>query len=163
MIESPQDKSTFCSKVMLQGKAQAWGAFKSSFHLQDTFTYTGPLKFSWDNRRRDGCRILGRLDRHYILSPPGTHLHLSTSNYSIRGDYPASDHLPVSIEVKLHDSTHRTSSYKMNTSYLQRAEVKEADMKIWSTERTERSSFFTKIRKFTRFYKSYCKKQAADS
>ena len=107
MTETPQDKSTFCSKVMSQGETLAWKAFKSGLHLSDTFNHNGKLKFSWDNKRRDGCRILGRLDRHYISSPPGPAPQLSTRNYIIRGDCPASDHLPVSIEVILHDQTQR--------------------------------------------------------
>lgn len=101
MVENIQDKSSLCSKVMPMNERIVWEAFKASIHLKDTFNRNGRLNFSWDNRRRDGCRILGRLDRHYISSPAGHIPHLQVRNYLIRGDCPASDHLPVSIEVTL--------------------------------------------------------------
>lgn len=50
----------------------------------------------------------------------------------------------------------------MNVHYLQHAEVKREVVKIWTEERREGSTFFTRLQKFTRFYKWFCKKQAAD-
>lgn len=162
MTENLQDKSALCSKVMTQGEKLVWDAFKSSLHLCDTFSHTSKLKFTWDNKTRDGCRILGRLDRHYTSSPPSPHPQLTTRNYTIRGDCPASDHLPVSIDLVLQDTEQRKSSYKMNVYYLQHAEVKREVTRIWEEERREGSTFFTRLRKFTRFYKCFCKGQAAD-
>lgn len=160
MTEIPTDKSSFCSKVMTQGEKLVWDAFTSHLHLSDTFSHNGKLKYSWDNKRRDGCRILGRLDRHYTSSPSGPYPSLTTRNYTIRGDCPASDHLPVTIDIVLQDTVQRRSGYKMNTSYLQHAEVKNEVTRIWSEERSEASTFYTRLRKFVRFYKSYCKRQA---
>lgn len=160
MTESAQDKSTLCSKLMSQEEKQIWEAFKSSLHLSDTFICLGKLKYSWDNRRRDGCRILGRLDRHYTSSSPGTNLHLPTRNYIIRGDCSASDHLPVSIEVTLQDVNQRKSCFKMNTAFLHNPEVLAVVEQIWSTENCASSHFFARLRKFTKFYKSLCKRKA---
>ena len=70
MVENAQDKSALCSKTMPQGEKIVSEAFKSSLHLADTFNHNGRLRFSWDNRRRDGGRILGRLDQHYVSSFP---------------------------------------------------------------------------------------------
>ena len=148
---------------MPQGKKLVWEAFKTSFHLKNTFNHTGKLRYTWDNRRRDGCRIHGRLDKHYVSFSPESNLHLSTHNYAIKGDYPALDHLPVSIKVILQDSDQRKTYYKMNTYYLQHAKVKGAVKRIWSEERSESNNFFTRLRKFTRFYRSFYKRQATES
>ena len=163
MIENIHDKSALCSKVMPQGEKIVWEAFKLSLYLTDTFNHNGRLRFSWDNRRRDGCRILGRLDRHYISSPPGLPPSLHARNYIIKGDCPASDHLPVTIEIVLQEEEQRKSAYKMNTAYLQHNKVKQEVTRIWTEDRSVQSTFFTRTRKFVRFYKQYCRNQAAVS
>ena len=163
MVESAQDKSTLCGKLIPQRERLVWEAFKASFQLSDTFSHTGKLHFSWDNRRRDGCRILGRLDRHYVSSSPGSSFHLSTRNYLILGDSTTSDHLPVSIEVVLQDVGKRHSSYKMNTSYLQHAEVIAAVQRIWTGARSATSDFFSRLRKFSRFYRAFSIKQVKEA
>lgn len=163
MVESAQDKSILCGKLMTNREQIVWEAFKTSFHLRDTFNHTGKLKFSWDNRRRDGCRVLGRLDRHYVSFSPGHISHLSTQNYQILGDCSTSDHLPVSIEVVLQDSEQRHSSYKMNTSFLQHKEVIDAVKRIWTGERREGGDFFSRLKKFSRFYRAFCIKKAKET
>ena len=163
MLESAQDKSTLCSKLMPHREKLVWEAFKASFQLRDTFSHTGKLRFSWDNRRRDGSRILGRLDRHYVSPAPGSSSPLVTRNYLIHGDCPNSDHLPVSIEVVIQNSARRHSSYKMNTSHLKHAEVSQAVKRIWTEERSESSNFLTRLGKFCRFYRSFCINQAKEA
>lgn len=148
---------------MPQREKLVWKAFKSSLYLRDTFNHTGKLKFTWDNKRRDGCRILGRLEWHFVSSPPRPNPHLTTRNYIIRGDCPASDHLLVSIEVVFQDTEQRKSGYKMNIFYLQHTDVKRVVTRIWTEERSKASTFFTRLKKFTRFYKLFCKRQAAES
>jgi hypothetical protein len=101
MVEKPQDKSTLCSRLVSAGEEFIWQTFKASLHLINTFNYSNKLKFTWDNRHRDGSRILGILDCHYVLALPGASLYDATRNYTIRGDCPASNHLPVSIELVL--------------------------------------------------------------
>ena len=162
MLESAQDKSTLCSKLMSNCEKLVWEAFKSSFHLSDTFAHTGKLRFTWDNKRRDGSRILGRLDRHYVSSVQGSNLPLPTRNYVIKGDCPASDHLPVSIEIVLQATDQRKSCYKMSSLYLHCAEVRDAVKRIWSPERRD-SSTFSRLRRFSHFYRAFCKRQAAES
>ena len=137
---------------MPQGEKLVWDAFKSSLHLRDAFNHTGRLKYTWDNKRRDGSRILGRLDRHYVSSSSGSYLHLSSWNCIIKGDCSDSDHLLVAVELILQDAAVRKSSYKMNTHFLHHAEVKEVVQRIWSEERSALSTFFTRLRKFTCFY-----------
>jgi hypothetical protein len=75
----------------------------------------------------------------------GESLHGSTRNYTIRGDYTTSDHLPVTIKLVLQDSGSRQTCYKTNTLYLQHLKVKEAVNKIWPQERRAASTFFTKV------------------
>jgi hypothetical protein len=48
----------------------------------------------------------------------------------------------------------------MNTALLQHPEVKDMVTRIWSEERCESRIFFTRLRKFLRYYKSFCKTQA---
>ena len=158
MVENPLDKSSLCSKIMTQGENLAWEALKSGLHLRDTFNHFGKLKFTWDNRRRDDCRILGRLDQHYISAPHGSNPHLTSQNYIIRGDCSTFDHLPVSINLVLQDTKKRKLGYKMSVAYLQHAEVKRAVSRIRMDRSSKASTFFTRLRKFTRFYKSFCKR-----
>jgi hypothetical protein len=51
----------------------------------------------------------------------------------------------------------------MNTTFLQHPNVKEKVIKIWTAERRESATFFTGLSNFIRFYKSFYKKQAAES
>lgn len=50
----------------------------------------------------------------------------------------------------------------MNTSYLHHAGVKQEVIWIWSDNSNEASTFFTRMRKFLRFYKPYCKSRAVE-
>ena len=51
----------------------------------------------------------------------------------------------------------------MNTYYLQHAEVKRAVERIWSGEQSESNKFLTRMRKFSRFYRTFCKHQVTES
>ena len=163
MTENPQDKSSLCGKLMSQGEELVWEAFKTIFHLHDNFNSSGRLRFLWDNRRRDGCRILARLDRHYVSSSPGSNIHLPTRNYAIRGDCPASDHLLVTIDVILQDTIPRVSCYKMSSFYLKHPDETATVKQIWDTESCGSGNFFSRLTKFTCYYRNFCKTQAMDA
>ena len=51
----------------------------------------------------------------------------------------------------------------MNTAYLQHDKVKQEVTRIWTEDRSVQSTFFTRTRKFVRFYKQYYRNQAAVS
>lgn len=82
MRQNQHDKSSLCGKSMSQRERIVWDAFKSSLNLSDNFNPAGKLRFSWDNKRRDECRILARLDRHYVSTSPApisTYPHATTT------------------------------------------------------------------------------------
>lgn len=51
----------------------------------------------------------------------------------------------------------------MNTHFLKHAKVKEAVNRIWIEERSITNNFFTRLRRFNRFYKTFCIRQASES
>jgi hypothetical protein len=61
--------------------------------VNDPFPNANRVKFSWDNRRRTGLRVLARLDRIYSYIPVGN--VNPVEEYFIVGRSNHSDHLPV--------------------------------------------------------------------
>lgn len=66
MVERPRDKSSNCGCLVMEEKKILWEQFKSSFLLKDKFSCANPIPFSWDNRRSDEAKVLGRLDPFYV-------------------------------------------------------------------------------------------------
>jgi hypothetical protein len=62
-IESTEDKSTSYGKIMSDVESLIFQQLKSALKIEDIFFRTSPIKFSWDNKRRDEVRVLARLDR----------------------------------------------------------------------------------------------------
>jgi exonuclease III len=96
-------------------EATSWDLFKHTFGVADFFNAGWNLRFSWDNRR-NGARILARLDRFYI-SEKGLNNDM-VEEYRIRGDSGFSDHLPVSLRINLKKERRQSCCYKMNSSWL---------------------------------------------
>jgi hypothetical protein len=79
---------------MIDVEGLAFQQLKVALKVEDAFPNSSPIKFSWDNKRRNGVRILARLD--WISSfqvcmaaaPP-------IAEYYIRGDSIHFDHLLV--------------------------------------------------------------------
>ena len=118
MVESSLDKSTFCSHLICDQERVLWDAVKDSLNICDNFHSDRGLKYSWDNGRHEGQRILARLHRFYIFyDPPLGHSH-SISSYTIKGECSLSDHLPVTLSLKLGDSPRKKGAWKMNTRYI---------------------------------------------
>lgn len=68
--------------------------------VEDRFSLANPIRYSWDNKKNDGVRILARLDR--ICSFQALTLGLETvEDYHIRGDNAHSDHLVVWCKLRL--------------------------------------------------------------
>jgi endonuclease/exonuclease/phosphatase family metal-dependent hydrolase len=67
--------------------------------VEDNFPRNNRIRFSWDSRRRDGSRILARLDRFYSFNYLG--VNATEVDYRILGDSVHSDHLPVWRQVWL--------------------------------------------------------------
>jgi exonuclease III len=93
VVERRVDKSTSCGKIMTDGEKFVFEQLLSALKVEDAFPNTSPIKYSWDNKRRDGVRVLARLDRIYSFQPPSLDSQ-PMSEYYIRGDSNHSDHLP---------------------------------------------------------------------
>ena len=59
------------------------------------------LKYSWDNLREDGKRILARVDKVYVFQDHSPQPSRIIDKYRIRGDIGLLDHMPISISLKL--------------------------------------------------------------
>jgi hypothetical protein len=64
-VERREDKSTSCGKIMLDAESMAFQQLTAALRVEDVFPLASPIKFSWDNKRRDGVRVLAHLDRIY--------------------------------------------------------------------------------------------------
>lgn len=123
----------------------------------DHFSQDNRIKFSWDNRRRDGRRSLARLNRCYsfqqVRAGPSPII-----KYLIRGDCSHADHLPVEHSVQLLPDGPKRSTYKMSNAHLNDPEALVTIPRIW---RQHPSLGFTgKLRRVTKFYKQLCIRSA---
>ena len=101
---------------------------------------------------------MARLDRSYAFNLNGA---ITTgTNYRIIGDCIHSDHLPVWRRLWLEPETKRRSTFIMNASILTEAKVQENIKWIW--EANNNLTFFGKIRRCVKFYKSFYVKRAQD-
>jgi len=93
-VETRADKSNNCGRMVSQAERRTFEQLLGALNVGDHFPRTNPIKYSWDNRRRDGVRVLARLDRIYSTNPAGGQTS-TVAEYFIRGDSAHSDHLPV--------------------------------------------------------------------
>ena len=101
---------------------------------------------------------MARLDRSYTSNPSGA--TVTGTNYRIIGDCAYSDHLPVWRRLWLEPETKRRSTFVMNASFLTEEMVQENIKKI--REANSNLTFFGKIRRCVKFYKSYCIKNVQE-
>lgn len=113
----------------------------------------------WDNKRREGTRILARLDR--IYTPRSLEALRTGEDYKILGDSNFSDHLPVRRRIWLELETRRSSIYVMNVSYLKDETVQRKIKHIWASN--TQLPFYGKIKKCVRFYKEFCVQKAKEN
>jgi endonuclease/exonuclease/phosphatase family metal-dependent hydrolase len=94
MVLSSDDNSNPDGHTISDQERLAFLHLISHLQVQDFFSYPDSVKYSWDNRRRQGTRTLKRLDWFYCFSSgvpnPATHVR----SYCIQGDCILSDHLP---------------------------------------------------------------------
>jgi len=60
------DKLSLCGKLILEKKKLSWEVFKSTLYIQKLLGYKEALKYSCDNLKGEGQRIMARLDKVYI-------------------------------------------------------------------------------------------------
>jgi exonuclease III len=147
VVERKVDKSSSCGKIM-SDEGLLFQQLKLALKVEDTFPNSSPIKFSWDNKRRDGVRILARLDRIYSFQPV-TAEAAPMAEYYIRGDSNHFDHLPVVGKFLLQVEARRKSSYAMNAGYLGDEAVKAGVHRIWSSH--PNLGFTCKLRRVVKF------------
>ena len=115
-------------------------ALKAFLQVGEPARLSDSLKFSWNNYRQDGLRILARLDRFYIFqSLPTTYRQIIA--YKIRGDTGWSDHMPVELSLQLQGRP-RSSRWHMNTFHLDM--VLPELSRLWQ-EQPSGATFFSKV------------------
>jgi exonuclease III len=124
MVETARDKSSTCGRLLSGKERIEFDLLKAHLQVTDFFSYTGPLIYSWDNKQQAGRRVLARLDRMYSFSSPYGLPDLHVKKYVINGESRHSDHLPVTQHLELLEHQRQEGSrYKMNSKYLEDAEV----------------------------------------
>lgn len=162
MVENSKDKSTTCGRILAGIEKFEFDRLKAHCQVEDYFNYLNSLKFSWDNRRRDGPRVLARLDRFYAFPSPDSNRSSHILNYDILGNCSLSVHLPIRLVIRLHDSKNPGGHYKMNGAYLKDASIVQQSFiyRAWR-EAPPHLEIFGKMRRVVKLYKSFSKDKAA--
>lgn len=66
-VERREDKSNLCGKLVSEGEKVVFTQLTAMLGIEDKYSSTCLVKFSWDNRRCDGVQVLARLDRIYTF------------------------------------------------------------------------------------------------
>lgn len=162
MVESHKDKSSSCGHILSGMEKFEFDRLKAHCQVEDYFNYSSPLNFSWDNKRKDGPRVLARLDRFYSFTNLDPNQSTHITSYDILGDCGLSDHLPIRLVIQLQVPNVKGSNYKMNGAYLKDPLVIDQLKNIWISAPPS-LEFFGKIRRVVKFYKFLCKQKASSN
>ena len=157
-IERAVDKSNLKESTVSELEKGIFEELKGTFQLVDPFPAANRIRFSWDSKRRDGSRVMARLDRTYSFNTSG--MSITGANYRILGDCVHSDHLPVWRRIWLASETKRRSTFVMNACYLTEDKVQVSLKKIREANRN--LPFFGKVRRCVKYYKTFCIKRAEE-
>jgi hypothetical protein len=123
MVLSIRDNSNPASRTAGSTELLAFARMIGHLGIQDLFSYSNSILFSWDNRRKVGPSKLKRLDRFYCFPSPTGDSATHVLRYEILGDCLVSDHLPVTLSLKIQPETSQGSRYKLNNHYLMDTQV----------------------------------------
>lgn len=114
MVESRSDKTNACSCLI---PLQKWSFFFSLKRHLNIFESprTGGVKFSWDNLRDDGTRVLARLDKIYTPIRSDSNPPCQVVDCVIRGDNRWSNHKPVFAQIRFSAGLQKRSRWLMST------------------------------------------------
>jgi hypothetical protein len=161
MVTRATDNSHTVSRVASASEQLAFTCMISHLEVEDFFSETAQLKYSWDNRRRMGPRKMKRLDRIYWIpyhrGAPASHI----LQYEILGDSVLSDHLLVVLSLEVQPATSCGSCYKVNGRYLQDKEVVDQLIQVWRAQPLT-LSFFGKSRRLIKWYKVFCRNRTQE-
>lgn len=83
-VENKGDKSSLCGKLISPTERHEFELLLGALNVEDKFSCNNPIKYTWDNRRKDGSRILACLDRIYSFKLDGGQLS-PVAEYFIKG------------------------------------------------------------------------------
>jgi exonuclease III len=92
MVEDKEDKFSMCGRLIQNKERLLWDALKLALEIHEPTRSNRNLKFSWDNRRSGGDRIMARLDHIYIPNYLASNQVNNSSHYHVRGDGVKSNH-----------------------------------------------------------------------
>lgn len=160
MVESYLDKSSTCGRVLSRVEKFEFDCLKAHCQVEYFFSYEGPINLSWHSKRKDGPRVLARLDRFYSFASSDSNPSSHISKNIILGDCGLLHHLPICLEIQVAKSKPTSSHYKMNGSYLHNPEVVAKLISTWKG--APNLEIFGKLRRVIKVYKAYCKQRAAE-
>ena len=131
-MASPRDKTNECGRLVSGIDAGLFTQLIDLLQVHDPFSSSNRIKFSWDNRRRTGLRVLARLDRIYSFKLGGN--AITVEEYYILGNNSHSNHLPMWYKLALQPEPKRKSAYKMSSFFLKNQVVKENFKEIWESQ-----------------------------
>ena len=99
-MECRQDKTNACGHLVPMTKRMVFEVLKAFLQADEPSRSPDSLKFSWDNYRSDGLRVLAQLDRFYVFQSIAT-AHQKIVSYRVKGNASWSDHSPVELIVQL--------------------------------------------------------------
>jgi hypothetical protein len=147
-----RDKTSECGRLILGEEARIFAQLLDILQVSDPFPNSSRIKFSWDNWRRTGLRVLAILDRVYSHNLPGN--IQPVEEYFIIGKSNHSDHLPIWCKLALQPEPKLKLVYKMKSYFLKDKEVKDSFTRIWTSHFN--LGFFGKVRRCVKFYRQYC-------
>lgn len=156
MVERRCDKSNISGRSMSTHERKLFNELKDILQIQEEPLTSPNLQFLWDNARLDADRVMARLDRVYLF-PASTTSHMKILEYRIRGDHSRSDHNLVSFIVELAKPPSCPSRYSMLTKYFDAVDY---DVRTTWLLTPPIASYFTKLKKVTRYYRQFCIRKA---
>jgi hypothetical protein len=159
MVLSTRDNSNPASRTAGSTELLAFARMTGHLGVQDFFSYSNSILFSWDNRIKVGPRKLERLDKFYCFPSPTGNPATHVLSYEILCDCLVSDHLPVTLRLEIQPETSQGSRYKLNNHYLMDTQVVDQLKTLWY-QFSPTLGFFGKLQRLVKWYKVYCRNQA---
>ncbi|KAG0620297.1 hypothetical protein M758_4G205500, partial [Ceratodon purpureus] len=101
MVERRADKSSACGRMLPAFERHTFELLKTGLNLDEPPLAPDSLRYSWDNLRSNGARVLARLDRAYVFHDRDTVSSATVADYRILGGCTQSDHSPVVLKLQL--------------------------------------------------------------
>ena len=67
-VECTSNKTTSYNRLISKIERRLWNELKQTLDIGEIFNRDNGLKYSWDNEREEGQRIIVRLDKVYVIN-----------------------------------------------------------------------------------------------